>query len=222
LYPLAVPVMKGMGHERLARQKLAKLTRLLDEGSGAAMYRSLLSAWQRPASALVAPESGIDPVEEALAESSELPLLDSMMLADQAYYLADDLLAKVDRASMAVSLEARVPLLDHRIVEFSWRLPQHLKVRRRTGKWLLREVLYRHVPRHMVERPKVGFTVPIDEWLRGPLRPWAEDLLSSVDAPLNRRVVNATWQSFQSGEQGLGLAMWAVVMFQAWRRAWSH
>jgi asparagine synthase (glutamine-hydrolysing) len=146
------------------------------------------------------------------------------MLRDQQAYLPDDLLAKVDRASMAVSLEARVPLLDHRVVEQSWRLPLEVKIRNGEGKWLLRQILYRHVPRSLVDRPKVGFSVPIADWLRGELRPWAEDLLTPAMLAktdvLPPAELRATWLAFQEGRSGAALGLWAATVFQAWHERW--
>jgi asparagine synthase (glutamine-hydrolysing) len=144
-----------------------------------------------------------------------------MMFVDQLTYLPDDLLAKVDRASMAVSLEARVPILDHRIVEFAWRLPDSYKIRGGKGKHLLRRVLDRYVPRELVDRPKVGFSVPLDDWLRGRLRSWFEDLLEDLDEPFHAAAVRDLWRRFLAGEPGLGLALWSVAMFQAWRAEWQ-
>jgi asparagine synthase (glutamine-hydrolysing) len=147
-----------------------------------------------------------------------------MILTDQATYLADDLLAKVDRASMAVSLEVRVPLLDHRVVELGWRLPRGLKIRDGQGKWVLRQVLHRYVPRELVDRPKMGFSVPIADWLRGPLRPWAEDLLLS-DRPgddlLNWSHVRRAWSALLRGHSATAIGLWAVLVLQQWRERWS-
>jgi asparagine synthase (glutamine-hydrolysing) len=154
-----------------------------------------------------------------------MPLLDRMMLLDQQTYLADDLLAKVDRASMAVSLEARVPLLDHRVVEFAWRLRSDHKVRDGRGKWLLRQVLYNYVEPALVDRPKMGFSVPIGDWLRGPLRAWAEELLfvrAESDGFLRLEKTRPAWERIQGGADDAGLAIWAVLMFESWRRHWLH
>jgi asparagine synthase (glutamine-hydrolysing) len=126
---------------------------------------------------------------------------------------------------MAVSLEVRAPLLDHRVVEFSWRLPQSLKIRGTVGKWALRQVLYRRVPQSIVERPKMGFSVPIDRWLRGPLRQWAESLVLSDslgrDGWLDRAAVRGAWTDLQDGRSPAGAGLWAVIMLQAWRQRWQ-
>jgi asparagine synthase (glutamine-hydrolysing) len=155
-----------------------------------------------------------------------MPLLDRMMLLDEQTYLPDDLLAKVDRASMAVSLEARVPILDHRVVEFAWRLKPEHKIRNGRGKWLLRQVLYDLVEPDLVDRPKMGFSVPIGAWLRGPLREWADELLFSSE-PRSRRYLQLAktrprWDRLQSGDDREALAFWAVLMFESWRRHWAN
>ena len=151
--------------------------------------------------------------------------MERMMLADQLEYLPDDLLAKVDRVSMAVSLEVRVPLLDHSVAEFAWRLPRRFKVRGSETKWLLRQLLYARVPRALVDRGKMGFSVPIDRWLRGPLRHWAEALLS--DSALRRSgviepaVARARWEGFLRHDGRVsGMGIWALLNFQAWQQRW--
>lgn len=209
---------------RLAGAKVTKLGRLLAADSEALMYRSLVSAWQEPDALVPGATGASTELERIVGAATPAALLDRMMLADQATYLADDLLAKVDRASMAVSLEARVPLLDHRVVEFAWRLPARWKIRNGQGKWLLRQLLYRHVPAELVDRPKVGFSVPIESWLRGPLRAWAEERLAESalagTETLRPAPIRAAWCRFLGGETQLALGLWAVLMYKTWHQRW--
>jgi asparagine synthase (glutamine-hydrolysing) len=147
-----------------------------------------------------------------------------MTLSDALSYLTDDILQKVDRAAMSVSLETRVPFLDHEVVEFSCRVPPDMKVRNGQGKWLVRQVLDRHVPAHLVDRPKTGFGIPLDDWLRGPLQPWVSDLLAADR--LNRQGwfdaehVGRVWAEHQGGRRNHGSWLWNVLMVQAWSDQW--
>jgi asparagine synthase (glutamine-hydrolysing) len=148
-----------------------------------------------------------------------------MMAMDALTYLPDDILVKVDRASMAVSLETRAPMLDRDVVEFAWTLPGHMKLRDGQGKWLLRRLVDRYVPAAMMERPKQGFGIPLDQWLRGPLRDWAETLLAEdrlrAEGYLDPVSVRAAWKRHIGGEADLGLPLWSVLMFQSWLESYN-
>ena len=154
----------------------------------------------------------------------EHPLLEdyqeNMMHWDTISYMSDQILCKVDRAAMGVSLETRIPLLNHNVVEYAWRMPMNFKVRNGEGKWALRQILYKYIPKEMIERPKMGFGVPIDSWLRGPLREWAEELLDESrlrqEGFFNPVQIRQKWREHLSGTRNWQHQLWDVLMFQAW------
>lgn len=189
-----------------------------------AIYRRLTSYWDDPASLVVDGHEPPTIVSDPLSPPERAEFSQMMMYLGQIPYLPDDILVKVDRAGMAVSLEVRAPLLDHRLLEFAWQLPGSLKVRKRQGKWILRQVLERHVPRALIDRPKQGFEVPIDTWLRGPLRDWAEAMLDmnrlAIQNFLEPAPIRAVWSEHLSGARNHDEALWAVLMFQAWQEHW--
>ncbi len=209
----------------LLGMKLHKVASVMAVNDQAALYRRLASLWPNPTQLVPQALEAKNVLWDAGMASDFPSFRERMQVWDALTYLPDDILAKVDRASMSVSLEARVPLLDHRIAEFAFRLPGHQRVRDGRGKWLLREVLARRVPRHMFERPKMGFSIPIAEWLRGPLRPWAENLLSpealGSGGLLDLRPIRQAWQEHLTGRASNEGQLWAVLMFQAWRQHWS-
>lgn len=200
--------------------RIPKLAEIVGHPDGIAFYREMVSHWKKPDSLVL----GASEPDTLLSRPDRLPplpgLREQMMYLDQMTYLPGDILTKVDRASMAVSLEARVPLLDHRLVEFAWRVPTDFKVRDGQGKWLLRQVLYRYVPQHLMDRPKMGFGVPIEHWLRGPLREWAEALLDEQrlrdEGFFDPVPIRKMWEEHVSGKRRWHYYLWDVLMFQAW------
>jgi asparagine synthase (glutamine-hydrolysing) len=190
-----------------------------------ALYHQFQSNWQDPAAFVLGAAEPPVAIASPELRAGFANFTDEMMFLDLVSYLPDDILVKVDRASMGVSLEARVPYLDHRVVELAWRIPLGMKVRDGVGKWLLRHVVSRYVPKDLVERRKMGFVVPIGSWLRGPLRDWAEDLLSErrlqQDGYLNAMLVRSAWLNYVGGRGNLGKLgwlLWGFCMFQAWLR----
>lgn len=205
--------------------KVGKLAAVLPLEGPDAMYRRLVTHW--PAAEGLVPGSArrTTAAEELGGASGIADPFHRARLMDALTYLPDDVLAKVDRASMGCGLEVRVPLLDHRVAELAWRLPKSLLHREGRSKWPLRQILERHVPRDLFERPKAGFSVPLDGWLRGPLRDWAESLLDpealSADGLLEPAPVRAAWREHLEGTRDHGTKLWAVLMLQAWRRRWG-
>ncbi len=184
------------------------------------LHRSLVSAWPEPASLVQDGQEPATVLTSPWAWLDRQPPEERMMLLDALTYLPDDILCKVDRAAMGVSLETRAPFLDHRVVELALRLPLRMKIRDGQGKRILRRILYKHVPRQLVERPKQGFGIPLAEWLRGPLRDWAESLLDADrlrrEGFLHPAPVRLRWQEHLSGRRSWEYSLWAVLMFQAW------
>ena len=211
----------GLMSRGVTGDRVHKLATLIDMRTFPDFYLHLVSAWRRPQDLL----PGVveqDTAIRAPFNAGRGGLLADMMFRDQVSYLPDDILVKVDRAAMAASLETRAPLLDHRVAEFAWQLPTNCWQRDGQGKWIVRQVLDRYVPRALIDRPKQGFAVPIAEWLRGPLRDWADDLLSPDalrhDGIFRAEPVLQTWKEHRDGTRNWAPSLWHLLMFQAWRR----
>jgi asparagine synthase (glutamine-hydrolysing) len=223
LFGFADPWLRRYGSGGAAGDKIRKLAELVALPDDRALYLDLLSHWKHPE--LLVPGSM---AQERLADLARCPAgfgdpLHPLMFDDMLAYLPDDILVKVDRTSMSVGLEARVPLLDHRVIELAWSLPLALKARNGGTKWALRQVLYRHVPADLLERPKMGFGLPIDVWLRGPLRAWADDLLSPSrlrrEGLLEPGPIQEKWREHVSGRRNWHYYLWDVLVLQSWREA---
>lgn len=224
LFAVVNPLLPKNARQRLPGEKLHKLAQALPVRVAPAFYSALVSAWPDPG--LLVPgaseptwvlrQPGAWPAPALCAEGSTA----WMQFLDMAWYLPEDILTKVDRASMSVGLEARAPYLDHRVAEFAWSLPAEMRVRAGQGKWALRELLARYVPRPLWERPKMGFGVPLDAWLRGPLKSWAETLLDperlACEGYFEPAPVAQAWAEHQSGRFNRQYRLWPVLMFQSW------
>lgn len=215
------PFMPKAFELELTTDKLDRLMEIVAADTPERMYRELVSHWKDPEGLVPGSKEPSTVFEDSGAWPELSDFLEKMMYLDTMSYLPDDILTKVDRASMAVSLEVRIPLLDHRVVEFSWRLRVTEKMRGDQSKWLMRQVLYKYVPKRLIERPKMGFAVPLDSWLRGPLRDWAEDLLNmeriASDGFLDPVPIKKKWTEHVSGQYNWQYYLWDVLMFQAWR-----
>lgn len=213
------PLLPGSLRHANVGDKLHKGAALLSARQVDELYLKLITHWE-PAGLVLGGQEPITALRGAPLPLTGLDAVQRMMALDAITYLPGDILTKVDRAAMGVSLEGRVPFLDHRVVEFAWRVPQAMKLRDGVGKWILRQVLYRHVPKELIERPKMGFGVPIDSWLRGPLREWAEDLLSESrlkrEGYFNPAPIRQKWAEHLSGQRNWQYPLWDVLMFQAW------
>ena len=200
--------------------KLYKSLHLIGKRDFFQSYTSLISIWQDSISLVIGSNQVGHGVRTSDILKSQFSEIEKMMALDSLHYLPGDILVKVDRASMSTGLEVRAPLLDHRIVEFALKLPLELKLKNGIGKWLLRQVLYEYIPKPLIDRPKMGFAVPLGDWLRGPLKNWASDLLDqqslASQGVLNTDLVSEKWREHLSGHRNWEHQLWGVLMFQSW------
>lgn len=205
-------------------EKVHKGAEFLQQRSAAEIYSRLLGNWHEPESLVIGGTEPRIPLTDPEWQARDLGFTEGLMFSDLLSYLPNDILVKVDRASMATALEARAPFLDQEVFNYAWSLPMDMKIRGGQGKWVLRELLARYMPRSLFERPKQGFAMPVGAWLRGDLRDWAEDMLSEDrlrhDGILNPEIVRAAWADHLAGRGSHAIRLWCVLMFQAWHARW--
>lgn len=224
---LSHPSFSHIGPTAIGKKNYSSLARYIENGSKVmamteadTLYTHVISHWKQPTS-IVRDSSEIFTSIRDRNQWANIPeFIQQMMYVDSVSYLPDDILVKLDRASMGVSLEGRIPFLDHRVVELAWQMPLSLKVRQNQSKWLLRKILYKYVPSALIDRPKMGFNVPIGNWLRGSLRDWSESLLDEKKLQqqgfLNFKPIHQKWQEHLRGESNWEYYLWDILMFQAW------
>ena len=219
-----MPMLPHRLRVQMPGDKVHRLAEVLSLTSPDALYRQIVSHWTNPEDIVLGSHEPLTALTDPARQADLADLTERMMYTDLVSYMPDDILTKVDRASMGISLEARVPLIDHRVVEFAWRMPLDFKIRNGQGKWLLRRVLNQYVPLKLIDRPKMGFGVPIDDWLRGPLRDWAEALLDNSrlqeEGFFDPIPVRQKWEEHISGRFNWHYLLWDVLMFQAWLETW--
>jgi asparagine synthase (glutamine-hydrolysing) len=203
--------------------KIHKLAHIVAASDPEEVYRGLVSMWTNTEQLVLDSHEPVTVFTDTTRQPNLAEIEHHMMLMDTLTYLPDDILVKVDRAAMGVSLETRLPLLDHKLVEFAWSLPLDMKIRGKEQKYLLRKLLYRHVPAHLIERPKMGFGIPLGDWLRGPLREWSEALLDKTrlaeEGYFNPAMVHHHWHEHLSGQRNWSYHLWNVLSFQAWQES---
>lgn len=216
---------KSVQHQ-IPGQKMHKLADILATDSPELIYLTLISHWKSPTSLVLGSREPSTILSEFSTLAGIRDFVSRIMLLDVVSYLPDDIMVKVDRATMSYGLETRAPFLDHRVAEFAWRLPLAMKIHHGKGKWPLRQVLYRYVPESLIERPKMGFGVPIGAWLRGPLINWAEDLLDAErlrkEGYLNPQPIQQAWQEHLSGRRNWQYRLWNVLIFEEWLASQKH
>lgn len=219
LFSVIEPVLSNKLKQRLPGDKLHKLAEILNTKTPEDVYKRLVSTWKEPTEVVKEGSENHDHFYKS-KEAKLNSFIEKMMFTDLITYLPDDILVKVDRACMGVSLESRVPFLDHRVIEFAWQLPLEMKIKNGQGKWLLRQLLYKNVPKELIERPKMGFGVPIESWLRGPLKDWAESLLDEKkiidEGYFNPEPIKRKWNEHLSGKRNWQYYLWSILMFQCW------
>ncbi|MFL2667633.1 MAG: asparagine synthetase B family protein [Burkholderiales bacterium] len=228
-WDLFAQLIPGRFTQPMFGDRAHKLAKILTVKDLEEMYTRLVSYELDPGSIVIDSKSRpLNQIPWAKQEMMEVNCVDQirrMMFNDVLAYLTDDILCKVDRAAMAASLETRAPFLDHRVAEFAWRLPMNMKIRDGSSKWIVRQLLYKHVPKKLIERPKQGFGVPIGEWLRGPLRDWAEYHLAEPrlreQGFLNAEPIRLRWKEHLMGHRNWQHFLWNVLMFQSWLERWK-